>query len=123
MHENVVMEGGVPGGAVLARERERCAHRGPLRGDAVGEVATLEQEQAGADVRFGLDLVDRRAEQLVVRVLAQHRLVPWTQRVHQLVRLREPTASLGLVLFEEDRPLLEPQRAQQPPPWRADPIR
>jgi hypothetical protein len=43
--------------------------------------------------------------------------------MHQLVRLGEPAPRLGLALLEEDRPLFEPHRAQQPAPGRPDPLR
>jgi hypothetical protein len=42
------------------------------------------------------------------------------ERVHQLVRLSEPAARLRLLLLEEDRALLEPQRAKEPAPRRPD---
>jgi hypothetical protein len=117
---DVVVQRRVRARPVLARERERRGDRRALRGEAAREAAALEEQQRRAEVGLGLELLDRRAEQLGARVLAQHRLVPRAEGVHQLVRLGEAAARGRLRGVDEHRPLLEPQRAEQLPPARAD---
>jgi hypothetical protein len=105
---------------VLVREREGRRHVARRVRYPVGEAAALEDQQTGAVVGLRLDRERRVAEQLRVRVLAQHGLVPRAERVHRLVRVGEAAPRLGLREVDVDLAALEPDRPEQRAAGRGD---
>ena len=110
----VVVRGGMTRGAVRAGQGEHGAERAVVRRRLGGEVVALEDQLTRAVVRLGLDRGRDRAEQLVGGVDTQCGGVPRAQDVHGLVRLGVATAGRRLARPHEQRPLLEPDGAEQP---------
>ena len=109
---DVVVRGSVAGGAVGVREGERRAQRALVVGSLGGEARALEDELAGREVGLRLDAHAERPEQLARGVEPHDGAVPRAQQVAELVRLGEAPPRPRLRALDEQRALLEPQRAE-----------